>query len=339
MDVTLTPFGRLETKLESLPAVAIDQEAEFKVSLREAIRISPIEAPARRERAGVDRPEDSTAAPAEVRGGEPVEEHAQTPIVQRPEARPEQKEESEPVEVRVPTQGGRLGPRNILATKEAPEPDKKSQESEAASPPSPTPKARPTPVTAVDPLPPATQKAGTPANKSMVSAPAGRHRAGVRSKIVKSSPVRSKDAMNRVELARDHRDSIFRSITLALSKGHSEVLLLLDPPELGALGIRLKMEGNTLTLQLGAERKEVAMILRRHGEQLRQLLANEGLNVKDIHVQTDSRQDQHRQELEFRRQRNEWNQPSFGTEHAEQDRESTTARVPLRSGSGIDFLV
>jgi len=95
-------------------------------------------------------------------------------------------------------------------------------------------------------------------------------------------------AAQRMDMA---RESVFQQILLKLHEGGGEMRLRLDPPEFGELDLRLVLhEGNKLSLSIAAERQEMAQLLHKHLDQLRQTLESAGMQVTDAQVGT---RDQH----------------------------------------------
>lgn len=83
------------------------------------------------------------------------------------------------------------------------------------------------------------------------------------------------------------RDSVFKQILMQLHEGGGEMRVRLEPPELGELDLRLVVEGgNRLSLSIAAERQELAQLLQRHLDGLKQTLQAAGLEVTDAEVHT-----------------------------------------------------
>jgi hypothetical protein len=68
------------------------------------------------------------------------------------------------------------------------------------------------------------------------------------------------------------------------ARGHSEVYLRLDPPELGELHIRLAVVDDHVQVHLRTASGEVKSLLDTGVVQLRQALADLGLRVEGLHV-------------------------------------------------------
>ncbi len=89
------------------------------------------------------------------------------------------------------------------------------------------------------------------------------------------------------ELVDQARDSVFKQILMKVFDGGGEMRVRLEPPDLGELDLRMKVEnGNRLSLWIGAERSDVATMLQRNLDGLRDTLQAAGLDVADAQVGT-----------------------------------------------------
>lgn len=136
------------------------------------------------------------------------------------------------------------------------------------------------------------------------------------------------------ELLAQARDSVFQQILVKLGNdGGGEMRLVLQPPDLGQLDLRLVMDqGNRLSLTIAAERQDMAQLLQRHLDELKQTLQQAGLEVAGAQVQTRS---------EYERQRREQDAGPQGAVAAAEPApngltDSTRARGFLRA-DGLDF--
>jgi len=156
-----------------------------------------------------------------------------------------------------------------------------------------------------------------------------------------AKPSYAPESKQTLELAREHRDSIFRSIALSLSKSGGEIHLLLDPKELGGLSVQLKLDGQALRVQVRAERSEVADALREESGQLVALLEERGLNVENLEVRMGSREEQEQEAIDFRRHRGgRIAEGADGTQDAgAADPGLLSRNIGWKAGSGIDFIV
>jgi flagellar hook-length control protein FliK len=100
------------------------------------------------------------------------------------------------------------------------------------------------------------------------------------------------------ELLAQARDSVFQQILVKLGDdGGGEMRLVLQPPDLGQLDLRLVMDqGNRLSLTIAAERQDLAQLLQRHLDELKQTLQQAGLDVAGAEVQTRSEYERQRRE-------------------------------------------
>lgn len=102
------------------------------------------------------------------------------------------------------------------------------------------------------------------------------------------APYRADTAAS-AQLLEHARDSVFKQILMQLRDDGGEMRLRLQPPELGELDLRLVVEsGNRLSLQIAADRSDIAQLLQRHLDELKHTLQQSGLEVTGAHVQTRS---------------------------------------------------
>ncbi|PIE22964.1 MAG: hypothetical protein CSA62_09515 [Planctomycetota bacterium] len=144
-----------------------------------------------------------------------------------------------------------------------------------------------------------------------------------------------------LELAREQRDSIFRSIALSLSETGGKAHFRLEPGELGSLGIQLELKGEKLRLHVRVEREELAAVMREDLSKLQTQLESRGLVVQEIDVQTSSRQEQQQAALSFsNKHRSPPSGGETGTNDASEDADTGLLgrNIGLQLGSGIDFL-
>lgn len=91
-----------------------------------------------------------------------------------------------------------------------------------------------------------------------------------------------------LRLAEQARDSVFRQVALRVMDGGSQLRVLMDPPELGHLDLRMSIDKSGLMrLSIGAERPEMVLMLDKHMHELRQSLSSHGLSLAqtDVHAQ------------------------------------------------------
>jgi flagellar hook-length control protein FliK len=145
-----------------------------------------------------------------------------------------------------------------------------------------------------------------------------------------------------VELAREQRDSVFRSIALALSEKGGKAHIQLDPRALGNLAVQMELSGDKLKLEVRVEREELATVMREDLPKLQQQLESRGLVVESINVQTSSREEQQQQALEFARSQRGSLGNSFEANNSLEEGAELGGLlgrgIGLRQGEGINFL-
>ena len=93
-----------------------------------------------------------------------------------------------------------------------------------------------------------------------------------------------------LELAEQARDSVFKQIALRLTPERGEVRMLLDPPDLGQLDLRMSLDqSGRMSLSMLTERPELAVMLDKHMPELVRALAQSGLTMTQASVQQQSR--------------------------------------------------
>jgi flagellar hook-length control protein FliK len=135
--------------------------------------------------------------------------------------------------------------------------------------------------------------ATTPARdpRPAAATPAGEPRAaGPQPRVATPAPGYRTHSPQALRLAEQARDSVFKQILLRVEGGGAEMRMLLDPPELGELDLRLVVDkGGSLKLSIAAERPELAWMLDKHMHELRSALAAHGLTLAQADVQTQER--------------------------------------------------
>jgi flagellar hook-length control protein FliK len=141
----------------------------------------------------------------------------------------------------------------------------------------------------------------------------------------------NKSAIQMVEAA---RDSIFRQVALRVNGGGGEMRLLLDPPGLGQLDLRVIVDkAGNVQLSMIAERPELALVLDKHMAELKQTLHSQGLTVAHAEVRARNEQtpnrgngDEHSSSGEPSDEPQEWNGPAL-------------RRAGYITAEGLDFWV
>jgi hypothetical protein len=88
-----------------------------------------------------------------------------------------------------------------------------------------------------------------------------------------------------MQMLEQSRDSVFKQILFRLKDGGGEMRLRLDPPELGQLDLRVAVDkAGQMKLYIAAERPELAAMLDRSLDALRQTLHQQGLQVVHAEV-------------------------------------------------------
>ncbi|MCA8941459.1 MAG: flagellar hook-length control protein FliK [Planctomycetes bacterium] len=138
-----------------------------------------------------------------------------------------------------------------------------------------------------------------------------------------------------LQAAEASRDSVFRQIALHLMPDGGEMHVLLDPPQLGELEMKLVVDGDKLRLAVVAERPEVAAMMQKHMAELRQHLQTQGLTVTDADVRA---RDPHEQ---AERDANPRGSRHFHQDRSEDDAAAITPRMNRNfiTAEGLDFWI
>lgn len=92
------------------------------------------------------------------------------------------------------------------------------------------------------------------------------------------------------ELPPRTEQAIVREIEILARAGGGRARLVLEPPALGGLGLRLELRHKVLRLEMVADRLPVADLLARHAPELRAALSAQGLSIErlDVDLRSDS---------------------------------------------------
>lgn len=142
-----------------------------------------------------------------------------------------------------------------------------------------------------------------------------------------------------LELAEQARDSVFKQIAMHLGQERGEVRMLLDPPDLGQLDVRMAIDdAGRLTLSMFTERPELAVMLDKHMPELARSLAQNGLTITQTAVQQQSQDSRRRDHDSFGQA-----QGAKGSDGASDDdstpRIEELARRGFFTAEGFDFWV
>ncbi len=100
-------------------------------------------------------------------------------------------------------------------------------------------------------------------------------------------------------LTEEQHVSLLRRIAMAATERGGELRLLLEPAQLGSLGVRLRIDGNAVRLELRADSAEVAALLERDASALEAELAAQGLSIDGFDIGSSSREEQHEAQRRF----------------------------------------
>ena len=85
-------------------------------------------------------------------------------------------------------------------------------------------------------------------------------------------------------------DAMGQRLTAMVSEGRNEAQIRLDPPELGALAVRITTHEAGVTVQFNSDQAQVRDLLQSEASRLRAALEQQGMNLVDVNVGSDSGQ-------------------------------------------------
>ena len=133
-----------------------------------------------------------------------------------------------------------------------------------------------------------------------------------------------------LRMAEQARDSVFKQVLFRVVDGTGEMRVLLDPPELGRLDLKMVVDkAGVMQLSILAERAEIALVLDKHMAELKSALAQHGLDVANAEVQ--------HQEMGQRQHKDHGGGASADTQET-QDPQAFQHRGYI-SAEGLDFWV
>ncbi|HHI79401.1 MAG TPA: flagellar hook-length control protein FliK [Planctomycetes bacterium] len=346
----LTPFGRLEIKLDDLPTIT-DDPRDSKVDFDKIITKE-------KERESVQKPEPKVQDPAP----DPSANHLAPALAPSPKPKAETPDHSPEPKPDTPTHPSdspgeeAMGDTLSLSREGAESRPKAAPQNlvptrprlilrKAPSPEGPFPVA---PISGRGAPGASSAAAGNQGVASLEKSGASTlgKSAGNKASEAKDSPkpqkarpsYRSADP-KRAELAKAHQDSIFRQVTMALTQEGGSMFLAIDPPSLGHIALELRLDGDKLRLKIRAEHLEVADSLRQGMGQLKSLLLDQGMNVEEFDVRTGTQQEQAQEGRDFAKSfGNSGGEREDGMSPASSKESSLISPLGIRQGNGIDFI-
>jgi flagellar hook-length control protein FliK len=143
------------------------------------------------------------------------------------------------------------------------------------------------------------------------------------------------------------REEAIRTVSIKASEGALRVLnLQLHPADLGAVTVKMRLAGDSLEMELHAEKEETAQLLRHDSERLSALLRGSGYRPDTIHIQVSDaaiqdRATASRQSSEPSMQGQSFHQGGASQEDRSRDRERQYAntRAEHHTAKGEDNLL
>ncbi len=113
------------------------------------------------------------------------------------------------------------------------------------------------------------------------------------SRIRNESPLAGYKTVNKysLQMTEAARESVFKQIAMRLTPEGGELMMRLDPPELGKINLQMTVEKQgQMRLVITAERSDLAALLEKHMAELEQELQKQGITVTGSEVRHDDGQ-------------------------------------------------
>ncbi|WP_125720782.1 flagellar hook-length control protein FliK [Pseudoalteromonas rubra] len=120
-------------------------------------------------------------------------------------------------------------------------------------------------------------------------------------------------------------------VNMMLNINNKEAEIRLDPPELGSMQIRIRSEGEQAQVNFIVQNQQAKEQLEQSMPKLREMLAEQGIQLGESNIQQDQGGDQHQQEAS----QGHGTLANNGSEAQNNDQQSTTSR--RQSDSAIDY--
>lgn len=200
--------------------------------------------------------------------------------------------------------------------------------------PTDLPAAQPTAMM-TDPDHPAANKPEPVSRLDLVLSPLGDSSAPRQSPATTNASIAAAPMPPEAQFAQDNHDKIVTSLRSQITGSNTTMHIRLDPPELGALQVTVRMRDGIMSAAFETSSDQATQLLSHTLGQLKQVLESQGVSIDKLHVQQSARPDK----------------PATGDEHnhqqhtqdghsarQEQQRRETIRRMWRRLGVGGDPL-
>lgn len=143
-------------------------------------------------------------------------------------------------------------------------------------------------------------------------------------------------AFNKLDVPPQHpqwNDQVAKRISIMASEGIQNARIQLDPPELGSLEVKIKVQNDQVSVAFGSNNQMVRDALEGQSPRLRELLEQQGINLADVNVS-----EQGRQQEQTHSQGTTGGDGEIDGEFSEADLANQSETVSLESDSLVDYF-
>ncbi|MCC6424113.1 MAG: flagellar hook-length control protein FliK [Phycisphaerales bacterium] len=182
---------------------------------------------------------------------------------------------------------------------------------------------------------PATSKTDLNAKIDMVIAPLGDSATPKHAQAVTNTPAAPPPVAPEAQFAQDNHPKIITALRSEIAGSNGTMHIRLDPPELGALQVTVRMRDGIMSASFETSNDEATKLLSHSLTQLKQVLESQGVSIDKLHVQQSARSDKNATGDEHQNQQN--HQQGHSSQQ-EQQRKEMIRRMWRRLGVGNDPL-
>ncbi|MFT5594057.1 MAG: flagellar hook-length control protein FliK [Oceanicoccus sp.] len=141
---------------------------------------------------------------------------------------------------------------------------------------------------------------------------------------------------NKLDVPPQHpqwNDQVAKRISIMASEGIQNARIQLDPPELGSLEVKIKVQNDQVSVAFGSNNQMVRDALEGQSPRLRELLEQQGINLADVNVS-----EQGRQQEQEHSQGTASGDGNIDGEFSDTDLSNQSEGISLESDSLVDYF-
>lgn len=138
---------------------------------------------------------------------------------------------------------------------------------------------------------------------------------------------------------RDFADAVKDKVMLMISQKLQQFDITLDPPELGNMQVRVNLQGEQASVNFVVQNQQAKEALEQNMHKLRDLLADQGVDVGDANVEQQSQQSGNEANNEENTGNNHHNSITSTADSSDAIEHSLSARMLNSSSMGVDYYV